>query len=76
MTVVAAAAAAAAQGRRPSSTTPPRRLTKEEKFLFFAALPQILFTPGADLKDSRVADVPEILPLIIVAQCYLLLKMV
>lgn len=47
-----------------------------ETVSFFITLQQILFTSHVDLKDSSVADVSKILPLIIVAQCYLLLKMV
>lgn len=72
------------KGRRPSSTAPQRRIKKKTKrrrkgvegFLLSITLQLILFASGVDLKDSSVADVSKILPLIIVAQCYLLLKMV
>lgn len=37
---------------------------------FFIALHPCLFISHVNLKDSSVADVSKILPLIIVAQCY------
>lgn len=59
-----------------STETNSKRKQRDEGFLLSITLQLILFASGVDLKDSSVADVSKILPLIIVAQCYLLLKMV